>query len=64
MLKKVILCPNPYRDHELTVAKEAKRILDSVRCPNVVCVPFRNEEKPEGYGLDIVRSSRSCAART
>ena len=30
MLKKVILCPNPYRDHELTVAKEAKRILDSV----------------------------------
>ena len=23
MLKKVILCPNPYRDHELTVAKEA-----------------------------------------
>ena len=27
MLKKVILCPNPYRDHELTVAKEAKRIL-------------------------------------
>ncbi len=35
------------------VAKEAKRILDSVHCPNVVCVPFRNEEKPEGYGLDI-----------
>ncbi len=53
MLKKVILCPNPYRDHELTVAKEAKRILDSVHCPNVVCVPFRNEDKPEGYGLDI-----------
>ena len=53
MLKKVILCPNPYRDHELTVAKEAKRILDSVHCPNVVCLPFRNEEKPEGYGLDI-----------
>ena len=53
MLKKVILCPNPYRDHELTVAREAKRILDSVHCPNVVCVPFRNEEKPEGYGLDI-----------
>ena len=53
MLKKVILCPNPYRDRELSVAKEAKRILDSVRCPNVVCVPFRNEEKPEGFGLDI-----------
>ncbi len=53
MLKKVILCPNPYRDRELTVAKEAKRLLDSINCPNVVCVPFRNEEKPEGFGLDI-----------
>ena len=53
MLRKVILCPNPYRDFELRVAKEAKRILDEVHCPNVVCVPFRNEEKPEGYGLEI-----------
>ena len=53
MLRKVILCPNPYRDFELRVAKEAKRILDEVNCPNVVCVPFRNEEKPEGYGLEI-----------
>lgn len=53
MLKKVILCPNPYRDHELTVAKEAKRILDGIHCPNVVCVPFRNDDKPEGFGLEI-----------
>jgi len=53
MLKKVILCPNPYRDTELRVAKEAKRILDEARCPNVVCLPFRSDEKPEGYGLEI-----------
>lgn len=53
MLKKVILCPNPYRDRDLTVVREAKRILDSVGCPNVVCVPFRSEDKPEGFGLDI-----------
>ena len=53
MLKKVILCPNPYRDSELRVAKEAKRILDESHCPNVVCLPFRNDEKPEGYGLEI-----------
>lgn len=53
MLKKVILCPNPYRDDEFRVAKEAKRILDEVSCPNVVCVPFRNDNKPEGYGLTI-----------
>ena len=53
MLKKVILCPNPYRDAQLRVAKEAKRVLDEAGCPNVVCLPFRNQEKPEGYGLSI-----------
>ena len=26
MKKKVILCPNPYRDSELKVAKDAKEI--------------------------------------
>ena len=53
MLRKVILCPNPYRDAQLRVAKEAKRVLDEVDCPNVVCLPFRNQEPPEGYGLNI-----------
>lgn len=53
MLKKVVLCPNPYRDAQLQVAKEAKRVLDEAGCPNVVCLPFRNQERPEGYGLTI-----------
>ena len=53
MLKKVILCPNPYRDAQLRIAKEAKRVLDEAGCPNVVCLPFRNQERPEGYGLTI-----------
>lgn len=53
MLRKVILCPNPYRDAQLRVAKEVKRVLDEVGCPNVVCLPFRNQEPPEGYGLNI-----------
>ena len=53
MLKKVILCPNPYRDSELRIAKEAKAILDAERCPNVVCIPFRGNDEPEGYGLEI-----------
>lgn len=53
MLKKVILCPNPYRDRELRVAKQAKAILDEIGCPNVVCIPFRSDSPPEGYGLDI-----------
>ena len=53
MFKKVILCPNPYRDSELRIAKEAKAILDAERCPNVVCIPFRGNDEPEGYGLEI-----------
>ena len=53
MLKKVILCPNPYRDAQLRVAREAKRVLDEAGCPNVVCLPFRNQEKIEGFGLEI-----------
>ena len=53
MLKKVILCPNPYRDAQLRVAREAKRVLDEAGCPNVVCLPFRNHEKIEGFGLAI-----------
>lgn len=53
MLKKVILCPNPYRDAQLRVAREAKRVLDEAGCPNVVCLPFRNQEKIEGFGLVI-----------
>lgn len=53
MLKKVILCPNPYRDAQLRVAREAKRVLDEADCPNVVCLPFRNQEKIEGFGLAI-----------
>ena len=53
MLKKVILCPNPYRDAQLRVAREAKRVLDEAGCPKVVCLPFRNQEKIEGFGLAI-----------
>ena len=35
MLRKVILCPNPYRDAQLRVAKEAKRVLDEAVLPGV-----------------------------
>lgn len=53
MLKKVILCPNPYRDTELRVAKQAKAVLDEAHCHNVVCFPFRGNEEPDGFGLEI-----------
>ena len=43
-LKRVILCPNPYRDKGLAAAKEANSILRSVGLETVYCLPF----KPEG----------------
>lgn len=43
-MKRVILCPNPYRDKDLSAAKEAAGILKSVGLETVFCLPF----KPEG----------------
>ena len=43
-MKRVILCPNPYRDKGLAAAKEANSILRSVGLETVYCLPF----KPEG----------------
>ena len=42
-MKKVILCPNPYRDHDLKAAKQAKIILDSIGFTTVVCLPFQRD---------------------
>ena len=43
-MKRVILCPNPYRDKGLTAAKAAEEILRSAGLSTVYCLPF----KPEG----------------
>ena len=43
-MKRVILCPNPYRDKGLAAAKEANTILRSAGLETVYCLPF----KPEG----------------
>lgn len=64
MLRKVILCPNPYRDAQLRVAKEAKRVLDEVGCPNVVCLPFRKPGAAGGLRAHMSRFSRRSAVRT
>lgn len=53
MLNKVLLCPNPYRDKNFAIAKEAKRVLDAAACPNVVCVPFHSNEEINSCGLDV-----------
>ena len=43
-MKRVILCPNPYRDKGLAAAKAAEEILRSAGLSTVYCLPF----KPEG----------------
>ena len=48
-MKKVILCPNPYRDSELRVCKEAKKLLDALHFQTVVCLPFHRD----GYGDEL-----------
>ena len=45
-MKRVILCPNPYRDNELTVAKRSRQLLEQIGFETVVCLPFSRE----GYG--------------
>ena len=48
-MKKVILCPNPYRDSELRVAKQSREILESIGFETVVCLPFHRD----GYGDEL-----------
>jgi len=45
-MKKVILCPNPYRDEGLRAAKEAGEILSEAGIRSVICLPFRMENVP------------------
>ena len=42
-MKKVILCPNPYRDNDLDAAKKSKELLEEVGFETVVCLPFQRE---------------------
>ena len=42
-MKKVILCPNPYRDNDLKVAEQSKRILEEIGLQTVICLPFQQE---------------------
>ena len=51
-MKKVILCPNPYRDNDLEVAKQSKELLEEVGFETVVCLPFQREGYDE-LGMPI-----------
>ena len=50
-MKRVILCPNPYRDKNLSAAKEADRILRASGMETVFCLPFRPEGGEEQYDV-------------
>ena len=52
-MKKVILCPNPYRDSDLKVAKHAKEILESIGFETVVCLPFQRDGYDDQMGVPI-----------
>ena len=52
-MKRVILCPNPYRDGELTVAKHSKEILEAIGFETVVCLPFSREGYDDQLGVPI-----------
>ena len=42
-MKKVILCPNPYRDSDLKVAERSKKILEETGIQTVICLRFQQE---------------------
>ncbi len=53
--KRVILCPNPYRDSELRVCKQSRALLESMGMQTSVCLPFQRE----GYGEELGLPMRS-----
>ena len=54
-MKKVILCPNPYRDNDMKGAKQAKEILDKVGFRTVVCLPFHKEGYGDEMGVPVMQ---------
>lgn len=48
--KRVILCPNPYRDSELKVCKQSRDMLESLGMQTSVCLPFQREGVWRGAG--------------
>ena len=52
-MKKIVLCPNPCRDKDLSAAREAAEILRSVGQRVVFCLPFRPENPVIAPGLEL-----------
>ena len=52
-MKRVILCPNPYRDKGLAAAKAAEEILRSAGLHTVYCLPFKPEGGDAQFGVPL-----------
>ena len=52
-MKKIILCPNPYRDKGMEAAREAAEILGKVGIRTVFCLPFRMEGETAPAGMEV-----------
>lgn len=52
-MKKVILCPNPYRDNDLKVAERSKKILEDSGLQTVICLPFQQDDVLKKTSLTV-----------
>jgi len=52
-MRRIILCPNPYRDRDLSAAREAADILAAAGLETVYCLPFRMEPQEGRYPVEV-----------
>ena len=52
-MRKIILCPNPYRDKGMEAAREAAEILHEAGIRTVFCLPFRMEGETAPAGMEV-----------
>ena len=52
-MKRVILCPNPYRDKGFVAAREAERLLREAGMETVYCLPFKPDGSEGQFGVPI-----------
>ena len=53
MSKKIILCPNPSRDHGMKATKVAEKILHEIGLETVVCSPFKDQKEGAFADYDV-----------
>ena len=51
--KKIILCPNPNRDHGMVTTRAAEKILHEMGFRTVVCSPFRDQKEGAFADYDV-----------